>query len=151
VASSERNIMSLQSSGTVRDAAAVTAHIVVACDDDWIGHLLDRHLNRAGYGTVRVGNGRDLLERLHGESQPSIVLLSLHGTLPHDRAVLEVVAADPALATRHSYVLLTVHWDMLPADFRALLQRLTVPVVPMPFRIEEVLAAVAQAAARLNG
>src|SRR5262249_29995716 len=109
VATNERNIMSSESSGTVRDAAAeVTAHVVVACDDYWIGHLLDRHLGRAGYGTVRVGNGRDLLERLRSESQPSIVLLSLHGTLPHDRAVLEVVAADPALTTCHSYVLLTV-------------------------------------------
>jgi hypothetical protein len=60
------------------------------------------------------------------------------------------VAADAALATRHRYVLVTALWDMLPPDYVALLRRLAVPVVPKPFNLEELLKAVAGAAARLE-
>jgi DNA-binding NtrC family response regulator len=131
-------------------STAEAPHVLVASDDEWIGRVLDALLGAAGYRTRLCSTSARLLERPHGDGQPCVVLLSLRWPPLNSRAVLEAVAADAALATRHAYVLVTALWDMLPPDYVALLRHLTVPVVPKPFHIEEVLGVVAQAAARLE-
>jgi CheY-like chemotaxis protein len=139
------------STDAVRDtAAAHVPTVLVGCDDEWMGRAFDVILGDAGYPTLRVGKGADLLGRLHSADQPCVALSSLRWPPLNSRAVLETVAADAALATRHRYVLVTALWDMLPPDYVALLQRLAVPVVPKPFDLDTLLEAVAGAAARLE-
>jgi CheY-like chemotaxis protein len=66
------------------------------------------------------------------------------------RHVLEAVAADLTLGTRHAYLLLTAqHSSTLPLAFANLLSKLNVPIVGKPFDIDELLDAVAAVAARL--
>jgi hypothetical protein len=60
-----------------------------------------------------------------------------------------VIAADPALAARHAYLLLIADHRPLPAATAALLPQLGVIFVHKPFDIDAVLAGVAQATARL--
>jgi DNA-binding NtrC family response regulator len=124
--------------------------VLVGCDDESMGRLFDSILGDVGYPTRRVRKGADLLSRLQGDGQAYVALSSLRWPPVNSRAVLEAVAADAALATYHRYVLVTALWDMLPADYVALLRRLDVPVVPKPFHLETLLKAVAGAAARLE-
>lgn len=143
--------VSSASSDISRDtAAAQVPTVMVGCDDEWMGRVFDAILGAAGYPTRRVGTGADLLGRLQGDGQSYVALSSLRWPPLNSRAVLEAVATDAVLATRHRYVLVTALWDMLPAGYIALLQRLDVPVVPKPFALETLLEAVAGAAARLE-
>jgi CheY-like chemotaxis protein len=147
----EHGLVSSESSDLIRDTGAThVPTVLVGCDDEWMGRVLDAILGDAGYSTLQVGTGADLLGRLHSAGQPSVVLSSLRWPPLNSRAVLDAVAADQVLATRHRYVLVTALWDMLPADYIALLRRLAMPVVPKPFTLETLLETVAGAAARLE-
>jgi CheY-like chemotaxis protein len=141
--------MSSSSSDALSDSTEADAPtVLVATDDRWMRQLLDAILSDAGYPTLQFGDSAGLLATLRGAGQPYIVLLSLCEPPMNNQNVLTEVAADPALATRHVYILLTAHWDMLPADFADLLSRLAVPVVPKPFALASLLDAVAHAVAR---
>jgi CheY-like chemotaxis protein len=132
-------------------AAPQTPAVLVASDDAFLGGLLDALLTDAGYCAVQFATGAALLERLRSDAAPCVALLSLRWPPLTSRAILTTVAAEPALAARHAYILLTTRYDMLHADELALLRQLAVPVVPKPFDINTLLEAVARAVARLTG
>lgn len=62
--------------------------------------------------------------------------------------VLEAVAADEALATRHAFVLVTVSRRATKREFPATLA-LAVPLVPKPYDMDDLLQTVADASTRL--
>lgn len=123
--------------------------VVVATDDSALMRTLVAILDDAGHHIVRMADGLDLVHRLRASLQPLVVLLSLRQTRLNSRAVLDVVAAERALATSHRFVLLTALWDALPHDYAALIHDLAVTVVPKPFDLDALLEAVAQAGRRL--
>jgi CheY-like chemotaxis protein len=144
--------MSLPPAGEDRDTAAVpTPSVLVACDEGFLGELLEALLSDAGYRTELFATGVALLERLRSDVEPSVVLLSLRWRPLTSRAVLATVAEDPDLATRHAYIFLTARYGMLPAEEVALLRQLGVPIVPKPFDINRLLEEVARTVARLTG
>lgn len=59
------------------------------------------------------------------------------------------VAADTRLATQHHYILLSSNPATIPPALAAHLTQLQAPVIPKPFEMDALLAAVAMAAARL--
>jgi CheY-like chemotaxis protein len=143
--------MSSAAGDTFTDVAKANGpSVLVACDDRLLGQGLEALLAGDGYHSLRVNSGESLLERLRGDGRPCVVLLSLRWRPLNSQAILEAVAADAVLAFRHAFVLVTALWDMLPSDYSALVTRLAVPVVPKPFQMEEVLDAVAEAAAQLE-
>jgi CheY-like chemotaxis protein len=133
------------------DTSVAPACVLVATDDETLGPLLITLLNETGYPTLYVTNGQDALERLRSSNQPLVGLLSLRWSPWNSLAVLKAVAADPSLASRHAYILLTALWDRLPGEYAALLSTLAVKVVPKPVGMDALLAAVAQVAAQLQG
>jgi CheY-like chemotaxis protein len=135
---------------TFPGASAAPACVLVATDDGVLGPLLITLLSDTGYPTLYLTNGQDALERLRSSDQPLVGLLSLRWRPWNSLAVLKAAAADPALATRHVYILLTALWDRLPGEYAALQSTLDVTVVPKPVGMDALLAAVARAAARLN-
>jgi general stress protein YciG len=64
--------------------------------------------------------------------------------------VVHLLAQHTPRLTRHRYIVLTANWRIIPSVFREQLQRLLVPVIPKPFDLDELLAAVVVAAARLH-
>jgi hypothetical protein len=58
-------------------AAALVPTVLVGCDDEWMGRAFDAILGDAGYPTLRVGKGADLLGHLHSADQPCVALSSL--------------------------------------------------------------------------
>jgi CheY-like chemotaxis protein len=80
-----------------------------------------------------------------------VVLVDLLMPPPDGVAFMAEVAADPSLAARHCYVVMTAsraaHLD-LSEEMRCLL---AAPVLFTPFEAEDLLAAVAEAARRLEG
>lgn len=135
---------------TSPDTSVAPACVLVATDDGTLGPLLVTLLTDAGYPTIYSTNGQDALERLRSSDQPLVGLLSLRWRPWSSLAVLKAIAAEPSLATRHVYILLTALWDRLPGEYAALQSTLAVTVVPKPVGMDALLAEVAQAVARLN-
>jgi len=64
--------------------------------------------------------------------------------------VLNTVAADSHLSSRHDFILMTATARTFPPQMRRLLMTLAVPVILKPFDITDLIEAVSQAAARLH-
>ena len=65
--------------------------------------------------------------------------------------VLSAVEADPQLAGRHAFVLVSARPEMLPPSLVLWADRRGMRIVPKPFDFDALLAAVAEAASRLRG
>lgn len=124
--------------------------VLVVEDDAVIRQTLREILEDEGYVVYEAPDGRPALARLRESKESLVVLLDLNMPGMDGRKVLEAVAAHDALATRHAYVLLTANGPTLPLSLAQLLTLLHVPVLPKPFDLDDLLAAVARAAARLT-
>lgn len=65
-------------------------------------------------------------------------------------AVLQALAADPALAAQHVYLLVTGAARAIPDHVLPLLHQLQVPVIAKPFDLDDLEHAVAQATTKLS-
>jgi CheY-like chemotaxis protein len=102
-------------------------------------------LEEAGHEVSHVPTGVAALARLRTHPNPHVVLLGTRvGT-----DLLDVAEREAAIG-RHAFVLVTALWDMLPAEWRDAVHRLHLPVVPKPFRLDELLGSVIQAASALS-
>ena len=125
--------------------------VLIVDDDDDVRAMYELVLADAGYRVQAVADGRMALERLRASTAGLVVMLDLMMPGMDGRQVLEAVALDERLATRHTYLLLTAvdSPHMLPQEFRELLAKIHVPVMGKPFPLTRLLRAVEQAAARL--
>jgi CheY-like chemotaxis protein len=64
-------------------------------------------------------------------------------------AFFAAVAADERLAARHQYLMLSTNPREMPAGLQANLTHLRATILPKPFELDTLLAAVSKAAARL--
>jgi CheY-like chemotaxis protein len=115
------------------------ATILIADDDKATRDVLIDLLNDAGYHDVEVAtNGEQTLERLRAHADRLVVLLDI--VMPQDgEQAIRAIIADPALASRHTYILMTAS-D--PARLPAYAQALAAPVVFKPFEFETLLVVV---------
>lgn len=123
--------------------------VLVVDDDKELRESLRMVLEDAGYYALEAASGAEALTTLRTSGKRLVVLLDLIMPLMDGIEVLQAVAADSTLAARHSYILLTADSRPLSAPSAALLTSLSVPMVRKPVDIDDLLAVVAQATARL--
>lgn len=131
-------------------------HVLVVEDDAHVRQALALLLRVAGYTVDEAHDGGPALQRLReslgeaGERHERLVVL-VDWWMPgmNGRQLLEAVAADEVLATRHAYILMTAYVRRFSPDFAAFLQRMHVSVIAKPFGLDTLLYAVVQATARL--
>jgi CheY-like chemotaxis protein len=133
---------------TARRGASSVVHVLVVDDDDSTRAMLRAVLVDHGHEVSEARDGRAALGALRASQHPSVVLLDY--LMPQHSGVefLREVAADPALASRHRFVVMTaIGADQvrLPDEVRTLPAS---PVVFKPFELGQLFAAI-DGAARL--
>jgi len=124
--------------------------VLVVDDDRAIRETLRAALEEEGYVVAEAANGALALDILRRTAGRSVVLLDLRMPVMDGAQVLKAVAADERLATRHAYAIITANREMVPAALAATHGRLTVPVIPKPFELDDVLDLVERAAVGLS-
>lgn len=124
-------------------------HVLIADDEADLRETLRTLLESEGYTVGEAANGRQALNALRASAVPMVALIDMVMPGLNGIQVIEAVAADPALAARHAYLLLTANHRPLPDAAAALLAQLGVTVVRKPFDIDALLADVARADTRL--
>lgn len=120
-----------------------TEQVLVVDDDRDIREVLRYTLEDAGYRVFEASDGLEALKILHATSHPLVVLLDRMMPRLDGPGVLRAVLEDPVLAA-HRYLLVTAYYQSLPPTLRDLLQQLSVPVVPKPFDIDDLVEMVHQ-------
>ena len=123
--------------------------VLIVDDDELIREVLADLLTDAGYVVLTAPDGIPALERLRTHPTGLVVLLDLMMPEMDGYALLQVVAAEAPLATRHVYILMSATIKTLPLRVVELLRQLHLSSLQKPFDFEEVLAAVEHAAHRL--
>lgn len=124
--------------------------VLVVDDDHAIRDTLRLLLEDAGYAVTEAGNGVDALAVLCDERASYITLLDLRMPQLDGAGVLGVVAEDPDLARRHSFILMTADARALSPLFISHLARLAVPLLPKPFDIDDLFDLVERAECELT-
>ncbi len=124
-------------------------YICIVDDDQPERDLLRLVLEDEGYSVSEASSGQAALALLRRTSHRYIVLLDLRMPALSGADVLRMVAAEPALATRHVFILISA-WPEDSPELTALLNRLSIPFVHKPFDLEELLNVIVQAEERLK-
>lgn len=127
----------------------MSAAVLVVDDDPTLRRALRLVLVTAGYEVEEAPDGRVALERLRQHSDSLVVLLDVQMPEVSGIEVMETVAIDSGLVSRHRYLVMTAA-TTLPLAFANLLSKLHVPVLSKPFTADELLAQVARAAGSLQ-
>lgn len=124
---------------------------VLIVDDDADIRLTVRALleDIGGHTVLEAADGVSGLAQLRASEEPLIVLLDLLMPGLDGIEVLQAVAEDEQLATRHAYVLVSVSRRASPANVPPKLA-LAVPIVPKPFDINTLLDTVTEAERRIQ-
>jgi CheY-like chemotaxis protein len=123
---------------------------LVVDDDDDIRQALVWLLTDEGHDAVPAVDGKQALELLRATTKRWLVLLDLRLPVLDGESLLHIVVSDPVLAQQHAYVGMTASADKLTATLADLQGQLDVPMLGKPFELDTLLAAVTQAAARLE-
>ncbi len=124
--------------------------VLVVEDDQEIREMLVEYLRDAGYTVYEAPDGKPALERLRTHPAGLVVLLDLMMPGMDGYAVLQAVAEESPLATKHAYILVSATSSTLPLKVAAILKQLHVMSVPKPFDLDELLAAVQKTASTLR-
>lgn len=123
--------------------------VLVVDDDEAIRETLRLILEDSGYEVEEAADGLTALQRLRESARPMVVLLDLMMPRMNGDEVLARVADDADLRQAHVFILLTASPRARKFSAGRLDSRLTVPCVEKPFDLDDLLAAVAEAAQRL--
>lgn len=126
------------------------ARVLVVDDDHSIRETLRLLLEDAGYQVAEACNGVEALALLRGERASYITLLDLRMPQLDGAGMLGIVAEDPDLTRRHSFIVMTADARAMSHIFTDHLTRLSVPLLAKPFDIDDLLDLVEQAERRLT-
>jgi two-component system OmpR family response regulator len=132
----------------LQDAAKV--RVLIVDDDAALRRMVSMVLQDAEWDYIEARNGIEALAALRSSPGHLVVLLDWKMPEMSGEEVLEVVAATPELALRHSYVLITANAAAITAHLEDLLNRLDVPTVAKPFSIRELLGTVQRQGLRFS-
>ena len=107
-------------------------------------------LTSEGYIVELANDGQPALDLLRASPQGLVTLLDVMMPALNGVEVLRAVAADPALAQRHGFIIMTASAISDYEDLPELVRQFNAPVLIKPFSIEALLAAVSAVAARLR-
>ncbi|MFI5272309.1 MAG: response regulator [Ktedonobacterales bacterium] len=125
-------------------------HTLVVDDDADLRLSLRFLLESEGYSVDEARDGGEALAYLRDHTEPIVVLLDLMMPRVDGTAMLQAVAADPQLAQRNAYVIVTANRERLPLEMSPLLARLRVPIVTKPYDLDKMLGVIARSAGRLR-
>lgn len=128
------------------DARHETIPPVLVVDDNRdIRETIRLTLEDEGYPVLEAPDGQNALDQLRASAGPLIVLLDHLMPELDGLETLDTIAADPALAQRHAYIMLTADGRTEPVQLTSGGGEWHVPVVAKPFDLDDLLAAVARA------
>lgn len=137
--------------GTVTDIGTSKLLSVLIVDDDPDIRCLLADLLRAEADAVyQAPDGKPGLQRLREHPESLIVLLDINMPVMNGIEVLQAVFAEPPLAQRHAFIVMTAQYDSLPPTLTAMLADLQIPILRKPFHLASVLGAVAHARRRME-
>ncbi len=124
--------------------------VLVVEFDEATRDTLHEMLAYAGHDVVAATMDPASLTRLAACPDRLVVLCSnKHADHHLSASFFAHVAADARLVTQHQYILLSSNPATIPPALAAHLTQLQAPVIPKPFDMDALLAAVAMAAERL--
>ena len=124
--------------------------IVVVDDDPTIRGMLVDLLEGEGYTTLQASDGAEALDILRSVRTPLVVLLDWMLPFVDGLTLLQMVAADPVLSSRHAYIFTSAAFPAGLRQVAALPQHLRVDILMRPFNIDLLLTKIGQAVARLE-
>ncbi|HEV8194920.1 MAG TPA: response regulator [Ktedonobacterales bacterium] len=124
--------------------------VLVVDDDADIRETMRALLEDAGYEVLEAADGKSALNTLRRGNESMVVLLDLQMPRVSGIEVLQEVAEQKRLASRHAFIVVTANTQTLPLAFVHLLTQLQVPLIVKPFDIDPLLEAVATAEERLE-
>jgi CheY-like chemotaxis protein len=124
---------------------------LVVDDDPSVRETLRWALQAEEYGVCEAADGFEALVALRTSTRPLVTVLDYRLPGLTGGEVLAAVEADPQVAGRHTFVLVTADWEHLPPSLVLWADRQGIRIVPKPFDVDALLAAVAEAAGRLRG
>jgi CheY-like chemotaxis protein len=125
--------------------------VLVVDDDPDVRETLWWALQQEGYGICEAADGVQALTALRTSARPLVTVLDYRLPGMSGGEVLAAVAADQHVAGRHTFVLVTADPELLPPGLVLWADRQGIRIVPKPFEVDALLAAVAEAAGRLRG
>ena len=126
------------------------ADVLIADDDADLRATLRAILEEEGHRVTETSTGQTTLAALHSSSAGCVTLLNLAMPDLDGVDVLRAVERDAALAQRHVYVVISANTGALWDSAQPLIAALDGFMVRKPFDINEFLAVVTEAAARLS-
>jgi CheY-like chemotaxis protein len=129
----------MSTNGTLHEP---TTHVLVVDDDMALRRMVAMVLEDAEWEVLEARDGREALSTMRSNPDHLIVLLDWKMPNMSGEDVLNAVKADPDLATRHAYILITAMSAMLSPHVMTLLNELSVPVIAKPFGIQQLLCVV---------
>jgi CheY-like chemotaxis protein len=126
--------------------------VLIVDDDNGLRESLRAILQNEGHAVDEAADGVAALDRLRVSQQRSVVLLDCTMPAMDGRQVLEAVAADPELAQRHAFILMSASSDLhlVALDAKRLLGDRFIGVLAKPFDLEKLLVPIEFAARMLT-
>lgn len=124
--------------------------VLVVEDDNINRAMLRMMLDQAGYTVEEATNGKSALARLRRSQERLVALVDLRMPIMDGVQLLEEVAADAALAHQHAYILVSASLDMSLPFVEDLCDRLQAPQLIKPYKLDDLLGLVRDAAERLT-
>lgn len=125
--------------------------VLIVEDDEDTRYLVHLILMDAGYEVDQVADGVDALVWLRATREPMIVLLDWWLPGIDGLQVIQALSEEAPHPVRHAYLLITAAYELLVPRLGELPNGLLVWVIPKPFGLGGLLAAVADAARDLRG
>jgi CheY-like chemotaxis protein len=127
-----------------RDGACAMAHVLVFYDDSSIAMLLTVICEEEGHAVTRVHSVEDALMVLRSSLHPMIALCERdHSSRNPAGPFFAIIRDHPDLYGQHRYI--AFHSWNLSDDEQALLDGLGVPLLGVPFSVQQLIAAIAAA------
>ena len=123
--------------------------VLIVDDDEAIREALREALEDEGYEIVEAADGIAGLAKLRASQEGMVVLLDHVMPKLDGLAVLRAVQAEPSLAHRHAYILLTAR-SRMSTPLQEIMTNLTVAAVRKPFDLDVLFQTVQYAARREN-
>ena len=124
--------------------------VLIVDDDEGIRETLRFMLEDAGYSVIEAENGSEALDRLRASQESIVVLLDVKMPVLSGEQLLELVVQEPHLLQRHAFIVDTASPQAITPHMTELMARLSIPFVPKPFGIDELLTTIRQAATRMR-
>lgn len=131
------------------------ATALILSDDARDPNLLQSLLAASGYVAYSVEPVDTTVERTLHETRAALVVAHVdlkRDTLaqPHDVAVLGLLLREPSYTEQHAVLVLTRTPDVVDTVLGPVLERLGVPVLALPYSLDDARAAVTMACAHLH-